>query len=115
MYDKGKGVLHDNVEAVKWYRLAAEQGDVSAQLNLGLMYAKGKGVPQNIVFAHMWWNLAGAQGNESAKKNADLAAREMTPDQLAESSAWRGSGSRRSRRRRNHEHRLRRGGNKPRP
>jgi hypothetical protein len=32
----------------------------------------------------MWWNLAAAQGNEDARKNRDLAARRMTPDQLAE-------------------------------
>ena len=31
MYDNGRGVLQDYKEAVKWYRLAAEQGD--AKLN----------------------------------------------------------------------------------
>ena len=30
-------------EAVKWFRLAADQGDASAQYNLGVMYAKGQG------------------------------------------------------------------------
>ena len=38
MYDNGDGVPQDYKEAVKWYRLAAEQGDASAQYNLGLMY-----------------------------------------------------------------------------
>ncbi|MDA1310441.1 MAG: hypothetical protein O2985_12665, partial [Proteobacteria bacterium] len=49
---------------MKWYRKAAEQGDASAQNNLGIMYRNGKGVPQDNVLAHMWWSLAtAAQGN----------------------------------------------------
>ena len=31
MYDKGQGVPEDDKAAVKWYRLAAEQGDANAQ------------------------------------------------------------------------------------
>ena len=31
----------DDAEAVRWYRLAAEQGHVSAQNNLGVMYSTG--------------------------------------------------------------------------
>jgi TPR repeat protein len=34
MYDNGEGVLQDYVEAVKWYRLTADQGDANAQANL---------------------------------------------------------------------------------
>ena len=30
-----------------WWRLAAEQGNVGAQTNLGLMYANGEGVPED--------------------------------------------------------------------
>ena len=38
----------DAAEAAAWYRLAAEQGDASAQNFLGLMYyAGGRGVPQD--------------------------------------------------------------------
>ena len=40
MYDRGQGVPEDDAEAVRWYRLAAEQGLASAQLNLGVMYAR---------------------------------------------------------------------------
>ena len=31
MYDNGRGVLKDDAEAVRWYRLAADQGDAFAQ------------------------------------------------------------------------------------
>ena len=38
MYGNGEGVPQDYKEAVKWYRLAAEQGVAAAQYNLGGMY-----------------------------------------------------------------------------
>jgi len=38
-------VPQDDVEAAKWYRLAAEQGYAPAQANLGVMYRNGEGVP----------------------------------------------------------------------
>ncbi len=34
MYIYGKGVSRDKVEAVKWYRKAAEQGDEEAKKRL---------------------------------------------------------------------------------
>jgi TPR repeat protein len=37
MYANGIGVDKSRVEAVKWYRLAAEQGLAEAQCNLGIM------------------------------------------------------------------------------
>ena len=43
----GQGVPQDYEEAIKWYRLAAEQGYASAQYNLGVMYDNGDGVPQD--------------------------------------------------------------------
>ena len=46
MYDTGVGVAQDAAEAVRWFRLAAEQGDALAQFDLGVMYATGGGVPQ---------------------------------------------------------------------
>ena len=46
------------LEAVGWWRKAAEQGYAKAQFNLGIMYGNGRGVPQDYVEAHMWFNLA---------------------------------------------------------
>ena len=39
----------DYQEAVKWFRLSAEQGDANAQSNLGKVYHNGQGVPQDYV------------------------------------------------------------------
>ena len=47
MYANGKGVIQDDQEAIKWYRLAVEQGFADAQYNLGWMYENGQGVIQN--------------------------------------------------------------------
>ena len=47
MYYNGEGVPKDDIQAAKWYRLAADQGLAEAQLNLGSMYFFGRGVPQD--------------------------------------------------------------------
>jgi len=60
-YFYGDGVLEDYLEAVKWYRTAAEQGNPRAQFSLGRMYLYGRGVPINNVQAHMWCNLAASK------------------------------------------------------
>jgi len=83
MYDIGKGVPQDYKTAVKWYSLAAKQGDANAQTNLGVMFYKGEGVIQDIVYAHMWLNIAASSGNTiPASKNRDIVAKQMTPSQL---------------------------------
>jgi len=63
----GEGVPKDFVEAMKWYRLAAEQEYEYAQFNLGDMYYEGEGVPQDFVEAMRWYRLAAAQENAGAQ------------------------------------------------
>ena len=84
MYDNGEGVLEDDAEAVRWYRLAAEQGHSGAQRNLGLMYRNGEGVLENDAEAYAWLNIAAAQGRESAKEEKERLSRDMTRAQVAE-------------------------------
>ena len=47
MYENGRGVTRDDGEALRWFRLAAEQGDADAQFNLGVMYENGRGVTRD--------------------------------------------------------------------
>jgi hypothetical protein len=89
MYERGQGVPQDYAEAAKWYRKAAEQGEPSAQNNLGFMYGKGRGVPPDYVQAHMWYNLAVSRyrpgaDRDMAVKNRYIVAAKMTPAQIAE-------------------------------
>src|SRR5271155_3469828 len=51
IYDKGNGVAQDYVEAVKWYRKAADQGFAQAQANLGLCTSTG-GASRRIMSTH---------------------------------------------------------------
>jgi len=69
MYDQGAGVPQDYEEAVKWYRLAADQGDAYAQSNLGAMYCKGEGVPQDYDEAVKWFRKAADQGDADGQYN----------------------------------------------
>jgi hypothetical protein len=80
---------------VIWWRKAAEQGNASAQVSLGVVYASGKAVPKDSVAAYMWCSLAAAQGDKAAKDNRGILEKTMTPAQIAEarkmSSEWRAS------------------------
>ena len=76
--------LEDDTEAVRWYRLAAEQGYALAQFSLGLMYFTGEGLPQDLVLAYMWCNLSAAQGNEVARVSKDRIEAQMTREEIAE-------------------------------
>ena len=67
MYADGQGVPQDDVEAVRWFRLAADQGDADAQGNLGFMYADGRGVAQDDVEAVRWYRLAADQGDANGQ------------------------------------------------
>jgi hypothetical protein len=58
----GDGVEKDPVEAVKWYRKAAEQGHADAQVNLGECFMNGQGVAKDPVDAVKWYRKAAEQG-----------------------------------------------------
>ena len=68
----------DYATAVRGFLVHAEQGDASAQSNLGFMYANGRGVLKDSVLAHTWFNIAGANGNEAARELRDSLERDMT-------------------------------------
>ena len=61
-YAYGRGKPRDYAKALKWFRLAADQGQPEAQAWLGIMYAQGRGVPQNLPKALKWYRLAADQG-----------------------------------------------------
>ena len=59
----------DFVTAAKEWRQLADQGDSSAQFNLGLLYYDGKGVPQDYTEAANWFRRAAEQDYEKAEHN----------------------------------------------
>ena len=68
-YDSGKTVAQDDFAAVRWYRLAADQGEARAYNALGEMYGEGRGVPLDEVAAARFYKCAAEQGNADAQYN----------------------------------------------
>lgn len=56
----------DYAAVFQFMRPFAEQGNTSAQFNLGLMYSKGQGVRKDMREAVKWFSKAGATGNAGA-------------------------------------------------
>jgi TPR repeat protein len=56
-------------KALPWYQLAAEQGNIYAQMNVGNMFEDGKGVVEvDKEEAMRWYQLAANQGDIDAKQ-----------------------------------------------
>lgn len=83
MYESGRVVPQDDVEAVAWYRKAAGQGFANAQHSLGVCYTNGEGVPQDEVEAYKWFPLASAKGVESSKVAREQVEERLNPEQRA--------------------------------
>jgi TPR repeat protein len=72
MYYIGEGVAKNDVMAIKYYQLAADQGLAYAQYNLGRMYANGEGVAKNDAMAFKYYQLAADQGLAYAQYSLGL-------------------------------------------
>jgi TPR repeat protein len=64
----GRGVDKNLSEAVRYYRLAADQGYMDAQYELGCRYEAGGGVTKDSNEAKRWFRLAAAQGHIDAQR-----------------------------------------------
>ncbi len=90
MYEEGLGVIQSYDEAVRLYKLSADQGHTQAQCNLGNMYYIGRGVPQSDSEAVAWFRRAAEQGNVTALCNLGLMYRNGrgVPQSDSEAVAW---------------------------
>ncbi|MET4862690.1 tetratricopeptide repeat protein [Morganella morganii] len=61
------GVTSISDEEISHQLLKAEQGDVSAQYNIGTMYDAGAGLPFDAVKAIEWYKKAALQGHAKAQ------------------------------------------------
>jgi len=82
-YEEDKKIKSDRAEAIKWYRLAAEQGNMDAQAHLGILYASDLGIVAPNIYeagfarkfkaatdyaeAARWFALAAAQGDVNSQ------------------------------------------------
>ncbi|OGT23135.1 MAG: hypothetical protein A2342_00485 [Gallionellales bacterium RIFOXYB12_FULL_54_9] len=70
--------------ALKQINALAEQGNVTAQSEIGTMYALGQGVPQDYAQAAYWRRKAAEQGDADAQSNlahmlTDLDSKNTSP------------------------------------
>jgi len=80
----------DYATAMREWTPLAEQGDLSAQYNLGLLYESGLGVAQDAFEAVKWYRRAAAQGDASAQYNLGVIYDEGhdVPQDYAEAAKW---------------------------
>ncbi len=80
----------DYATALKEIRPLAEQGDASAQFNLGQMYRSGRGVPQDYNEAVRWYRRAAEQGQAEAQFGLGVLYRtgEGVPQDYVEAMGW---------------------------
>jgi len=97
MYHNGGGKAHprDYEEAMKWLRLAADQGNVEAEDRVGLMYYLGEGVRQDYAEAVRWYKTAANKGNAHAQwQLVDMYQKGIgVPRDLEESKRWARAGA----------------------
>ena len=75
--------LDDDI-ALRWLKVAADNGHMLAQNNLGARYYTGDGVEHDLKAAYRWFYLAANQGDRKAGKNLDVIAKKLSEADLAE-------------------------------
>jgi TPR repeat protein len=92
LYHNGGGKSHprDYEEAMKWLRMAADQGNVQAEDWVGTMYYRGEGVEKDPAEAARWYREAAEKGNGHAQwQLVDMYQHGIgVPRDLAESKRW---------------------------
>jgi TPR repeat protein len=85
-YEFALGVPQDNKQASFWLQKSADQGDVLAQVELGVVFDK----MQDYARALIWYRKAAEQGNARAEYNLGLAYQngEAVPKDPAQAIVW---------------------------
>lgn len=66
-YLDGDGVAQDTTEAMKWFGMAAENGDAHAAYTLGRIYYKGEGTAVNYDEAFKWFLMAAQRSDANSQ------------------------------------------------
>ena len=90
MYQYGLDAPKNFVEAVRWYRAAADQGHLPAQMDLAVMYRYGWGAPQDYDEAFRWYTAAAEQGHSAAQTALGVMYHygEGVPKDYAKAVSW---------------------------
>lgn len=85
-YEYALGVPQDNTQAILWLRKAAEQGNIIAQVELGVVFDKMQDYAQALI----WYRKAAEQGNATAEYNLGLCYQngESVPKDMTQAIVW---------------------------
>jgi TPR repeat protein len=85
LHKEGYGGPVRRDEAVRWLRMAADQGSTDAALELGVLHAiGGDGIEQDAVTAYAWFLLAARGGDPVAEQRRDLTRSMLLDEEIAE-------------------------------
>ena len=82
MSHQGKGTPRNFREALKWYWLAADNGDNRGRNNLGVMHRDGLGITPNKILAYMWFSLAAADQSVEGQRNLERLSRALSQQDI---------------------------------
>lgn len=83
-YASGEGVAQDYAEAVKWFRRAADGGQVLAAATLAAYYRAGRGVSRDDVSSYTWSAIAEQEGDLASRHRLAVLRSHMTRAQVSE-------------------------------
>ncbi|MDP9009299.1 MAG: sel1 repeat family protein [Pseudomonadota bacterium] len=88
LFEKGMNIPAEDINAIAWYRAAAEKGDVRAQVGLGLHYKFHKGVEKNWSVAYALFNLAKLSSSEEPRHIPDFSGPAVTAEIYMTPATW---------------------------
>jgi TPR repeat protein len=81
---RGDGLPRDPAEGIKWFRIAAENGDPAAQNDLGYSLESELNEKADLIEVCKWYLLASRKGIRQADVNLAKLKRRLTPAQFEE-------------------------------
>lgn len=77
--------VRDDAQALRWFRMAAENGHLAAQTNLAVFLAEGLGTTApDLIAAYKWFAVSAGRGVEQNKAALHKLEQIMKPEQVAE-------------------------------
>jgi hypothetical protein len=74
-YHFGVGTKQDSEEAIYWYMLASDNGNINAQINLAQMFEGGNDTGKKLAYA--LYNLAATKGSQKASDERDKLSSQL--------------------------------------
>src|ERR1700722_13362809 len=88
LFETGMNIPAENINAIAWYRAAAEKGDVRAEVGLALHYKFHKGVERNWSVAYALFNLAKLSSSEEQRQIPDFSGPRATAEIYMTPATW---------------------------